>query len=432
MRRVLLIAFHFPPFQGSSGVQRTLSFCRSLPMSGWMPGVLTTHSRAFPNTTDDQLGDIPSGVEVKRAFALDSSRHLSFGGRYSKLTALPDRWITWLPSAVISGLRYIRKRRPDVLWSTYPIATAHVIAWALNRLTGVPWVADFRDPMVETIDRTGEQFPRDPRERRARLWVEALVARRAACAVFCTHSAREIFSRRYPEVSAERLRVIENGFDEEIFAEVERSSLSAYQYADRPLTLLHSGVLYRSTDRSPEWLLDALHGLVAQSALSARDLCVVLRASGNDHEYAPMIAARGLQDIVRLESPVGYREALAEMMAADGLLLLQGYTSNPAIPAKAYEYLRARRPIFALVDSDGETARLIERTGVGRIVPMDDPQRIASGLLNFIKEVRQGVIAPLSDMLVAQYSRQARAAELAQLFDSVVAASRVPSARSAP
>lgn len=419
MRRVLLIAFHFPPFQGSSGLQRTLSFCRHLPRHGWAPSVLTVDARAYVQSGKDQVGDVPGGVTVRRAFALDAARHLAIRGRYLQATALPDRWVSWVPAGVVEGIRLIRRLRPDVIWSTYPIATAHVIGWALHRLTGLPWVADFRDPMVETIERTGEQFPRDPAVRRARLRVEQLVARRATCAVFCTDSARAIFTARYPQVPPSQTAVIENGFDEAIFSEVEPTSPKPAPAAGRPLVLLHSGVLYRSTDRSPEGLFDALRLLLNRGQLGPDDLRIVLRASGNDAEYTDMIAARRLQALVRLAPQVGYREALAEMFAADALLLFQGYTSNPAVPAKAYEYLRTRRPIFALVDGEGETARLVGRLGAGRIAPMDDAPQIADSLAGLLADLRSGAIRPLADEVIQAHSREDRSAGLARLFDEL-------------
>lgn len=424
MRRALLIAYHFPPFQGSSGLQRTLSFCRHLAHHGWQPAVLTVHSRAYVQSGNDQVSDVPQGVIVHRAFALDAARHLSIRGRYLRATALPDRWVSWAPAGIVDGLRLIRRLQPDVIWSTYPIASAHVIGWALHRLTGLPWVADFRDPMVETIDRTGEQFPRDPAVRRARLRVEGLVARRAARAVFCTDSARAIFTARYPQVTPSRTAVIQNGFDEAIFSQVDPTAPRPGPTAARPLVMLHSGVLYRSTDRSPEGLFDALRLLLDQGRLCPDDLRIVLRASGNDAEYAEMIAARRLQEQVRLAPQVGYRDALAEMFGADALLLFQGYTSNPAIPAKAYEYLRTRRPIFALVDDEGETARLVKDLNAGRLAPMDDPVRIAESLSSLIDDLRHGAIRPLASKVVDAYSREHRSAELARVFDEVSGASR--------
>src|SRR5689334_11900077 len=100
MRRVLMIAFHYPPCRGSSGLQRTLSFSRHLPAHGWTPIVLTANPRAYPQVGDDQLGDIPSTVQVERAFALDSARHLALRGHYLQWMALPDRWASWFFGAV--------------------------------------------------------------------------------------------------------------------------------------------------------------------------------------------------------------------------------------------------------------------------------------------------------------------------------------------
>src|SRR5439155_23600653 len=148
MKKVLMIAYHYPPYGGGSGIHRTLKFSRYLSEYGWQPIVLTCHPRAYARreATD---GNIPPGVLTVRAFALDTSRHLSFRGAYPRWMALPDRWMVWCPAAVTMGARLIRNYRPDILWSTYPIATAHTIGLALRRWSGLPWVADFRDPMVE-------------------------------------------------------------------------------------------------------------------------------------------------------------------------------------------------------------------------------------------------------------------------------------------
>ncbi|MBX3638145.1 MAG: glycosyltransferase, partial [Rubrivivax sp.] len=127
MKRLLMVAYHFPPLAGSSGIQRTLRFVQQLPRFGWQPMVLTTQARAYEKTSDDLLPEVPDGTLVCRAFALDTARHLSIGGRYPGRLARPDRWITWRFDAVRQGLRLIREHRPDAIWSTYPIATAHRI-----------------------------------------------------------------------------------------------------------------------------------------------------------------------------------------------------------------------------------------------------------------------------------------------------------------
>ena len=142
-----MIAFHFPPMQGSSGLQRTLKFARYLPDHGWQPIVLSAGAGVYQATSDAQLNEIGSTAVVRRAFALDAARHLAIHGAYPSWLALPDRWASWWLGAVPAGLALIRRYRPDVIWSTFPIATAHLIGLTLARMSGLPWVADFR---VET------------------------------------------------------------------------------------------------------------------------------------------------------------------------------------------------------------------------------------------------------------------------------------------
>ena len=130
-KNVLMIAFHFPPQKGSSGIQRTLKFCQHLPVFEWMPIVLSANERAYEFISQEQINDISPNIKIVRAFALDAKRHLSINGRYSKYFAIPDRWVTWLFGGVLSGLYLIHKMKPLIIWSTYPIATAHLIGYTL-------------------------------------------------------------------------------------------------------------------------------------------------------------------------------------------------------------------------------------------------------------------------------------------------------------
>ena len=108
MKRVLMIAYHFPPLAGSSGIQRTLRFVQHLPDFGWEPLVLTADPKAYDSTSDDLLSEVPERTVVRRSLALDTARHLSFGGRYFNWMAQPDRWISWKYSAVREGLKMIK------------------------------------------------------------------------------------------------------------------------------------------------------------------------------------------------------------------------------------------------------------------------------------------------------------------------------------
>jgi glycosyltransferase involved in cell wall biosynthesis len=409
VKRVLMIAFHFPPLRGSSGIQRTLKFAQYLLGFGWNPVVLSAHPRAFVNAGDDQLRDIPAEVPVYRAFALDTSRHLSIRGRYPGALALPDRWVSWCVGAVPTGLRLARRYRPDVIWSTYPIASAHLIGLFLHRLTGIPWVADLRDPM------TDEGYPSNPLTRRVYSWIERQTLARCSVAVCTTRGAIRTYRTRFPDIPEERFALIENGYDEENFAQ---AAASAPAQAAGPFVLVHSGVIYPS-ERDPVPLFTALAALQSEGTLSPANFRLVLRATGHDDYLATLIREHGIESLVTLAPHLPYREALSEMLTAGGLLILQAANCNHQIPAKLYEYLRAGRPILALTDPTGDTATALRNAGIDTIAPLDSKDAIAAAIARFLP-LAQGGLAPVaSSEAVAANSRRARTAQLARLLDRV-------------
>jgi len=410
MKKLLMIAFHFPPLAGSSGVQRTLGLVRYLPRFGWEPLVLTAHTRAYERVSDDLIGEVPSGVVVERAFAVDSARHLSVLGRYPAFMALPDRWASWWLGAVPKGLSMIRTHRPDVIWSTYPIATAHKIGHTLQRLSGLPWIADFRDPMAQ------DGYPADPRAWLSFKRIEEVSLRRAATSVFVAPGAARRYQERYPELTRGRIAVIENGYDEESFAGLETGDMAPPPTGT--LTLLHSGIVYPS-ERDPTQLFQALRRMLDEDRLKPGELLVRLRAAVHETLLQKMIGKFGVGEVVELAPPIPYRSALQEMMRADGLLVLQAANCNDQIPAKLYEYLRCRRPILALTDPTGDTADLLRRSGVQNIARLDSAEEIAIELQRFLGQVRRGESRLPDEAFVAGASRSRRTAELAELLKQV-------------
>jgi glycosyltransferase involved in cell wall biosynthesis len=418
-KRVLMIAYHYPPCRGSSGLQRSLNFTRHLPAHGWDPILLTVKPRAYPECSTDQLADIPLAMTLERVFALDSAKDLSIRGRYVSWTALPDRWISWMVWAVPAGLRMIRRYRPKVLWSTYPIATALWIGYALHRWSGIPWVVDVRDPLTEDDPRTGQRHPFDPKLWRARRVIEERAMLQSARAVLVTPGARKLYADRYAAMPENHWVVIPNGYAEESFAAIERN-ISRPAPNGRPLHLLHSGILYPTPDRDPTAFFAALGRLRAKGRIGPGHVRVTLRASGYENRYREQIREHGLNELVRLAPPIPYRDALEEMLTADGLLVFQGYTSNPAVPAKLYEYLRAKRPIFALVDAEGDTAAILRAARAGTLVPLESTDQIEESLTRFIDSLRDGT-APLADeTFVKGFAREFRTRDLSAVLDEVV------------
>jgi len=395
----------------SSGIQRTLRFAQYLPEFNWEPVVLSAHPRVYPGVSPASLAEVPPHLQVRRAFALDTARHLSLRGAYPQWLALPDRWWSWWLGAVPAGLSLIRKVKPDVLWSTYPIATAHLIAYTLHRLTGIRWVADFRDPMVEP------DYPSNRLERRAFEWIDCRTLKHCERAVFTAPGALRLYAERYPDILQSRLTIIENGYDESSFVGAEQSA-DAGRSGRGPLVLVHSGTVYPS-ERDPRPFFAALSELCGNGGIKRGELRVVLRATGSDDYLRGLIARYGIEGIVTLEPALPYRTALAEIIAADGLLVLQAANCNNQVPAKLYEYLRARRPILALTDPAGDTAAVLRNAGIDTIARLDSQEEISRLLVHFLELLRQQRAPVAGETTVVAASRRARTIELARVLDAV-------------
>jgi glycosyltransferase involved in cell wall biosynthesis len=409
MKQILYVAYHFPPQSGSSGLLRSLKYTRYLPECGWQPTVLSVRPIAYERTEESLLCEIPPEVSVVRTFALDTRRHLSFKNRYAKWMALPDRWVSWSLSAVPVGLYTIYKKHVDVIFTTFPIATAVLIGVHLHRLTKKPWVVDLRDSMTE------DDYPRDERTRLVYRRIEAQAIRGGSLFLFTAVSTIDMYLRRYPELSREKCILLPNGYDEEDFRELPLASEGPIPQT-RPLRLLHAGLIYPE-ERDPRPFFQALSRLKKDSRVDAARLQINLRASGEERYYAGLLRELGLEEIVHLLPPVPYRQILQEGATADALLLFQGVTCNHQIPAKAYEYMRLRRPVLALTTHEGDTSALWRDVGGATIVDMYDADAIYRALLEFLESVRRGT-HPLPDPgKTSRFARRNQAHELGGLLD---------------
>jgi glycosyltransferase involved in cell wall biosynthesis len=411
-----MVAYHFPPLAGSSGIQRTLRFVQQLPASGWQPLVLTANSRAFERCSADLDAEVPFDCVVRRAFALDTARHLAFFGRYVAALARPDRWATWKYDAVRQGLRMIREFKPDIIWSTYPIATAHIIGAELARRSGLPWVADFRDPMAQ------EGYPADPKTWAHFSAIEQSAMQGASLNTFTTPGAARMYRERYPE-AASRITVIENGYDEDSFEGT--SSAPRVPLNPGSVTLLHSGIVYPS-ERDPTALFVALGRIKRSGQLLPGAVKLRFRASAHDDLLTGLAAIHGVQAFIEVLPPVTYREALQEMLQADALLVMQGPGCNAQIPAKIYEYLRSQRPILGLTDPSGDTAGVLRDSGINAITSLNSADDIEQQLPAFLDSVRSGRAGLPTAASIQGASRQTRTQALANHLEAVLRHKKVP------
>jgi glycosyltransferase involved in cell wall biosynthesis len=420
---VLIIAFHFPPQAGSSGLLRSLKYCRYLPEFGWHPAVLTPHPRAYETIDEKSLKSIPKDVPVIRSFAMDTKKHMGVGGRYLRYLALPDRWVSWVFGGVRTGLRAVRKHKTDVLYSTFPIMSAAVIGLWLQRFTGLPWVLDLRDPMSQN------DYPHDALVRGVWSIVERACMRRVSRVIFTAEATRRMYLERYPEfLKPEMCILISNGYDEADFRDLEVPAIGPAP-AGRRIRLVHSGLIY-PVERDPRPMFNAVGRLKKMGRLTADRVQIVFRAPGSEDLYRKLLAERDIEDLITLEPHVPYRQALKECAEADGLLLFQAADCDMQIPAKAYEYLRIGKPILALTTHTGDTAALLCDAGGATIVNIASEDEIYEGLSSFVDALRVGTHPVPDKDKIQRYTREAQAGQLARVLDGLAGKSiRVENAR---
>ena len=424
MKNVLIVAFHFPPYGAGSGILRILKFCRYLPEFGWQPVILSANPRAYERVDRTLLRNIPEGTAVTRAFALDTQRQLSIKGRYLRWMALPDRWSSWIPAAVVDGLSLLWRKRASVILTTYPIASAVLVGFILHKLTGKPWVVDFRDSMTE------EHYPEDPLTHRFYRWIERKAVEHASSVIFTARSTLAMYQQRYPQLAPEKCRVISNGYDEEDFRWLDSRKPAARTSSSQPIRLLHLGVIYPS-ERDPRPFFRAVSRLKKSGRIKACEVQINLRASGSDEMYAQILRELDADDVIRLLPPIPYPEAVAEAAASDALLLFQAGNCDHQIPAKAYEYLRIGKPILALTTQTGDTAALLNETGGATIVDLANEEQIFEALPAFLESVRSGTHSPADQSRVQRYARRNQAQTLADSLSQLMTAASTQGARDA-
>lgn len=391
-KRVLMVVLEFPPGH-SAGVQRPLKFAEYLPESGWEPIVLT----AKPDVYDrlDASQHVPHSLRhLYRTKALNARRDFATKGRYLSWTAQPDPFWSWAFTAIPMGRRLIEALSPAAIWSTYPATISHYIACWLSRRSGLPWIADFRDPFLM------RQRSMPKLHRKLAGGIERKTMEFCSRAVFTTERAKKLYQSLYPHKPETQFAVVPNGFDEAIYTNIkparERRQSGVFQ-------LLHSGALYAGS-RDPLPVFLAVADLARKGIVEHLKFELVFRGASGTQEQLLELRRLGIARLVRFESAVGFRESIAEMMGADGLLLLQGARFQNQVPGKAYEYIRAGKPILAVTPSDSATAESLRE-----IPGVYFGQEVGSIALA-IESMLKNPDAPTRN--TGDYSRRARTADL--------------------
>ena len=408
-KSIIFVSFHFPPIQASSGVLRILSFVKYFAAKGWAVTVVTARAFAYDDVNPRNIEAIPSKVTVRRAWSLNTRKHLSFRGRYPGLLAIPDNWVTWIPFAYVATAIRIVANRPSAVVTTYPIASCHVVGWLVKLTFGIPWIVDFRDPMLQ------DNYPRGRALRWAYATIERHAVERADMIVVTTPGTKRLMLHRYPEL-VPRLRVIENGVDLDIFEQAKGQSETQTVPLSERAILLHSGIVYPS-ERDPTNLFLALARAKSEGIISGQSFELRLRGCRHEQMFGDEIRSLNIGDLVSILPPMSYEEAAKEILGADALLVLQAANCDDQVPAKVYEYLFANKPILGLTNPAGDTGAVLQTAGIEDMARLEDREAVyrvfVSFVLKYFSPERLRLLRePGRGLGSKEHSREGRAQEL--------------------
>lgn len=412
-RRVLFLAYNFPP-HGGPGVQRSLKFVKYLPEFGWQPVVLSAAEQAGPLLDHTLLADIPSGVPVWRLPAFNIQSLLLAANRLGMkraavllnlLLQIPDSGIFWARRARQAAKELIAKTRPDAIYSSSGPNSSHLAARWIQQDSGLPWLADFRDPWSTNL-----VIPYLPGYRSFNRWLERGVLA-SADRVACVSEPWLEDLQANLGARADKFVLIPNGYDPDDLPQLSRPGTAG------PFTITHTGSLYRN--RRPDDFLAAVELLLEQGELDREQIRV--RFIGRDSaRHIPQAAPYEALDYVPHGELVKY---LGETHVL--LLLLDTAPQNIGnYSGKLYEYMATNRPVLGIVPPGGVAQVLIESTRTGLAVG-NEPEQIAAALLRLYKAWQAGFPDFEPDWgEIQQYSRRNLTARLAQEFDSLVGGSQ--------
>jgi glycosyltransferase involved in cell wall biosynthesis len=413
--KLLLVTLYFPP-AGGGGVQRPLKFATHLPALGVETHVLAPDDPKWVHRDDELAPPTQAWVHRVRyvgpkgrlpAEELHGREGLERAARKAALAfrrvLVPDENVSWNLTAMPAAIRIARREGIDVVVTTSPPTSVHLVGAAVKRATGARWIADLRDSLVANPHRRVESRLVRAKEATGER-VARLVARRADAVTAVT----DLIGEELRALGARRVQTIANGCDFEDFAGLE------YRPANR-FRLTHTGSFFGR--RSPRAVLEALAGA---------DADIVARFVGDfrssDREWAERLE---LGDRLELHPYLPRRRVLELQRDSEALLLLipeSGGRGRAVLSAKVFEYLAAERPILAAVPPEGAAADLIRETGSGIVVAPDDVEGLREALVRLAGDWRAGRLdgTPLSPATRERLSRRARVEELAALARELV------------
>jgi len=420
--KVLIVTYYWPPSSGG-GVQRWLKLATHMPEFGIEPIIFTPENPAF-DLQDQSLSDeVPENMEVWRfpiwePLQLFSKKRKPLQGQvleqekkslFSKVLIwvrafffIPDPRVFWVRPSVRFLEPMIDSNKIDIVITTGPPHSMHLIGRQLKRKTGVKWVADFRDPWSEwdILDKLGVNGWARKRHRE----IEGKVLKEVDLLITVSESWCKDFGR----LGATKSFVLTNGFEPSAAVEGTRTSSAKFIVA-------HVGMLNEM--RNPTMLWESLSELCSESIDFARSMEIYLAGILSEKVINSIKSFPELSNKLVVDGYLTHASARRAMQNSQLLLLIMNDSANAKghIPGKVFEYLEARRPILAVGDPDGDTAAILTKANAGTCISFQDKPKMKACLQKVYEDFN--LQKPFEPKGIDQFSRRSLAMKLSsELF----------------
>ena len=439
--KLLIVSYVFPPM-AAVGVFRVIKMCKFLPQFSWEPSVLTVKegfNYAYDHASLEQLDP---QLKIFRSYyfspfewrdqkqATTSARtppaqpkpaqpgmpaKPSLGGRIKRylrtMLSLPDGQSFWIPWAVWKGLSAVRKEKINLVLSTSPPATSHIVAFWISVLSGRPLVLDFRDLWTQNEGYESRNLP--PLFKKIDRFWEKRALRRASAIIAATEGFCNQIKENNPELDPKKFHPVTNGIDPDDFAEVRYPTEKNDKFY-----ILHMGSLYGH--RNPEFFFKVLTEWQKQRPeITEQVNCEFI---GNTPGYENALKGQPIEPMVNFRGHIPQKQILQLLWQADLLLLILGFNAQAkkVMPAKLFEYICTGRPILAFVP-DGLAAEKIRQYERGLPVTGEDITSAVNYLNQQFDSWKNREGAPESSFaLPAEFDRKKQIEKMAEAFNLVL------------
>ncbi|REC49436.1 glycosyltransferase family protein [Chryseobacterium pennipullorum] len=434
-KKILIITYYWPP-AGGPGVQRWLKFAKYLPEFGWKPVIYTPENPSYPLLDDTLMKEIPEDIDIVRtkiwepyqlaeklnksnkkfkAGQFDVGKNQSWKSRLSIWVRgnffIPDARVFWVKPSIGFLEKFLKENGIDTIVTSGPPHSLHLIGLGLKeKLPGLRWIADFRDPWTEISYYKHLKLTKGSDKKHRQL--EQAVFKNADITLATSYTDAENFRK-----AGANAVCITNGFDETDAGgktEKKNHEVNRTTGSEESFVLSYIGVLEQL--RNPENLWKVLDELVQENPEFAAHFKVKF-AGRIDDKILQSIENSGVRNHIQNLGYLSHGRAVEEMQTSDVLLITNfpNESSKGIIPGKIFEYLASGKQILSFGPDKADVAKILEETAAGKHFSYNDSEAVKKFILQKFELWKQGNLLENAHS-IEKFSRKSLTKQLAEIL----------------